>query len=116
MEDSAPLPELPAASLIVQSSRFSPTGCKLASHCHREACLTGKSPESCHAVRRSIGDVRETDGNAVVAADLDVRVVLLECLIEVPADLETILFEAKKGAMRVRSQLGEALSLRRTLF
>ena len=25
MEDSAPLPELPAASLIVQSSRFSPT-------------------------------------------------------------------------------------------
>ena len=83
----------------------------MVSHCHREACLTGESSESHHAQ----GDVRETDGNAVVAADLDVRVVLLECLIEVPADLENILFEAKNGAMRVRSQLGEALSLRKTL-
>ena len=36
------------------------------------------------------------DGNAVVAADLNVWVVLLECLIEVPADLETILVEAKR--------------------
>ena len=43
------------------------------------------------------GDCRETDGNAVVAADLDVKVVLLECLIEGPVELETILFEAKRG-------------------
>ena len=45
----------------------------------------------------AFGDFRETDGNAVVAADLDVWVVLLECLIEVPEDLETIPFEAKRG-------------------
>ena len=44
-------------------------------------------------------DCRETDGKAVVAADLDVRVVLLECVIEGPADLETILFEAKRGQL-----------------
>ena len=43
----------------------------------------------------AFGDFRETDGNAVVSADLDVWVVLSECLIEVPADLETILYEAK---------------------
>ena len=36
----------------------------------------------------AFGDFRETDGNAVVSADLDVWVVLSECLIEVPADLE----------------------------
>ena len=54
-EVSAPLSELSPASLIVQSSRFSPTEGKLASHCRREACLTGESPESRHAVRRSIG-------------------------------------------------------------
>ena len=47
----------------------------------------------------------KTDGKAVVAADLDIWVVLLKCLIEVPADLETIPFEAKRGAIRVRSQL-----------
>ena len=33
--------------------------------------------------------------NAVVSADLDVWVALSECLIEVPVDLETILYEAK---------------------
>ena len=38
------------------------------------------------------GDFSETDGNAVVAADLDFWVVLLECLIEVPEDLETLPF------------------------
>ena len=43
----------------------------------------------------AFGDFRETDGNAVVSADLDVWVVLSECLIEVPADLETIVYEAK---------------------
>ena len=88
MEVSAPFSELSPASLIVQSSRFSPTEGKLASHCLREACLTGESLEISSAVRRSKGDFRETDGNAVVAADLDVWVVLLESLIEVPVDLE----------------------------
>ena len=43
VEDSAPCSELPPASLIVQSSRFSPTGGKLSSHCLREASLTGES-------------------------------------------------------------------------
>ena len=43
----------------------------------------------------AFGDSRETDGNAVVAADLDVWVALSECPIEVPEDLETILIEAK---------------------
>ena len=47
----------------------------------------------------------KTDGKAVVAEDLDVWVVLLECLIEVPAGLETNPFEAKRGEIRVRSQL-----------
>ena len=55
VEDSAPLSELPPVSLIVQSSRVSLTGGKLSSHCLREACLTGESLESRHAVRRSIG-------------------------------------------------------------
>ena len=52
---SAPFSKLPPASLIVQSSRFSPTEGKLASHCIREAGLTGESLESRHAVRQSIG-------------------------------------------------------------
>ena len=43
------------------------------------------------------GDFSETDGNAVVAADLNFWVVLLECLIEVPEDLEPFPFEVKKG-------------------
>ena len=47
----------------------------------------------------AFGDFRETYGNAVVAADLDVCVVLLECLIEVPEDLETIPFEAVNEAL-----------------
>ena len=55
MEVSAPLSELSPASLIVQSSRFSPTEGKLASHCFREACLTGESLESRPAVRRIKG-------------------------------------------------------------
>ena len=55
VEDSAPCSELPLASLIVQSSRFSPTGGKLSSHCLREASLTSESLESRHAVRRNIG-------------------------------------------------------------
>ena len=46
MEVSAPFSELSPASLIVQFSRFSPTEGKLASHCIREACLTGESRES----------------------------------------------------------------------
>ena len=54
MEVSAPFSELSPASLIVQSSRRSPTEGKLASHCFREACLTGESLESRHAVIRSI--------------------------------------------------------------
>ena len=54
MEVSAPFSELSPASLV-QSSRFSPTEGKLASHCFREAYLTGESLESRHAVRRSIG-------------------------------------------------------------
>ena len=57
MEVSAPFSELSPASLIVQSSRFPPTEGKLASHCLREACLTGESLESRHAVRRSIGEI-----------------------------------------------------------
>ena len=85
MEVSAPYSELPPASLTVQS-RMSPTEGKMASHCLREACLTGETLERSHAVRRSIGRFRETDGNAVVAADLDVRVFLLECLIEGPVE------------------------------
>ena len=44
MEDSAPFSELSPASLTVQS-RISPTEGKMASHCLREACLTGESPE-----------------------------------------------------------------------
>ena len=55
MEVSAPFSELSPASLIVQSSRFSPTEGNLASHCCREACLTGESLERRHSVRRSIG-------------------------------------------------------------
>ena len=55
MEVSAPLSELSPASLIVQSSRFSPTEGKLASHCLREACLTGESLESRPTVRRIKG-------------------------------------------------------------
>ena len=55
VEVSAPLSKLSPASLLVQSSRFSPTEGKLASHCSREACMTGESPESRHAIRRSIG-------------------------------------------------------------
>ena len=55
MDVSAPFSELSPASLIVQSSRFSPTEGKLASHCLREACLTGESLESHPAVRRSKG-------------------------------------------------------------
>ena len=55
MEVSAPFSELSPVSLIVQSSRFPPTEGKLASHCFREACLTGESLESRHSVRRSIG-------------------------------------------------------------
>ena len=43
------------------------------------------------------GDRLETDGNAVVAAGLDVRVVPLECLGEGPAELETILLRPKGG-------------------
>ena len=43
------------------------------------------------------GDRLETDGNAVGAADLDVRVVPLECLGEGPAELETILLRPKGG-------------------
>ena len=46
VEDSAPFSELPPVSLIVQSSRVSPRGGKLSSHCLREACLTGESLES----------------------------------------------------------------------
>ena len=55
VEDSAPFSEPPPVSLIVQSSRVSPTGGQVSSHCLREACLTGESLESRHAVRRSIG-------------------------------------------------------------
>ena len=51
------------------------------------------------------GDRLETDGNAVGAADLDVRVVPLECLGEGPAELKTILLRPKGGAIRVRSQV-----------
>ena len=43
------------------------------------------------------GDFRETDGKAIVAADLDVWVVLLERPREGPVDLETIPVEAKRG-------------------
>ena len=101
MEVSAPFSELSPASPTVQS-RISPTEGKMASHCLREACLTGESLERPDEAK---GDCRETDGNAVVAADLDVRVVLLECLIEGPVELETILFEAKRGRSVVRSQM-----------
>ena len=52
----------------------------------------------------AFGDFRETDGNAVAAADLDVWVALLECRTGAPEDLETTPFEAKKGAISVRSQ------------
>ena len=55
MEVFAPFSELSPVSLIVQSSRFSPTEGKLASHCLREACLTGESLESRPAGRRSKG-------------------------------------------------------------
>ena len=55
MEVSTPSSELSPASVIVQSSRFSPTEGKLASHCLREACLTDESLESRPAVRRSKG-------------------------------------------------------------
>ena len=47
----APFSELSPASPIVQSSRRSPTGGKLASHCFREACLSCETLESRHAVR-----------------------------------------------------------------
>ena len=50
----APFSELSPASLIVQSSRCSPTGGKLSSHCFREACLAGEKFEIRHAVRQSI--------------------------------------------------------------
>ena len=44
MEDSAPFSEHSPASLTVQSI-ISPTEGKMASHCLREACLTGESLE-----------------------------------------------------------------------
>ena len=104
MEDPAPFSEHSPASLTVQS-RISPTEGKMASHCLREACLTGESLERRHAVRRSKGRLSWNRWKCGVAADLDVKVVLLECLTEGPAELETILLEAKKGAIRVRSQM-----------
>ena len=54
MEVSAPSTELSPASLTVQS-RISPTEGKMASHCLREACLTGESLERRHAARQSKG-------------------------------------------------------------
>ena len=54
MEVSAPSSEQSPASLTVQS-RISPTEGKMASHCLREACLTGESLEARHAARRSKG-------------------------------------------------------------
>ena len=42
MEIFAPFSELSPASLIVQSSRCSPTEGKLASHCLREAWMAGE--------------------------------------------------------------------------
>ena len=47
----APFSELSPESLIVQSSRCSPTRGKLASPCFREACLSCETFESRHAVR-----------------------------------------------------------------
>ena len=54
MEVSAPFSEFSPASLTVQS-RISSTEGKMASHCLREACLTGESLERRHAARRSKG-------------------------------------------------------------
>ena len=88
----APFSELSPASLIVQSSRCSPTGGKLASHCFREACLSCETFESPRSQTKHLEISVKTDGNAVVAADLDVWVVLLGCLIGVPEDLETLPF------------------------
>ena len=96
MEDSVPFSEHSTASLTVQS-RISPTEGKTASHCLREACLTGESFERRHAVRRSKGRLSWDRWKCGVAADLDVKVVLLECLIEGSVELGTILFEAKRG-------------------
>ena len=53
MKDSAPFSEHSLASLTVQS-RISPTEGKMASHCLREACLTGESLERRHAARHGI--------------------------------------------------------------
>ena len=54
MEVSAPSSELSPVSLTVQS-RISPTEGKMASHCLREACLTGESLERRNRARRSKG-------------------------------------------------------------
>ena len=76
----APFSELSPASLIVQSTVSEKPACRA-----KRLRVATQSDEA-------FGDFRETNGNAVVAADLDVWVVLLECLIEVPEDLETLPF------------------------
>ena len=97
VEDSAPLSELPPVSLIVQSSRVSPTGGKCPATVSEKPAWPANRLRVATQSEEAQGDFRETDWKAVVAANLDVWVVLLECLIEVPADMETILFEAKRG-------------------
>ena len=88
----APFSELSPASLIVLLQRASWP----ATVSEKTACRANRLRVATQS-DEAFGDFRETDGNAVVAADLGVWVVLLECLIEVPEDLETILFEAKRG-------------------
>ena len=64
MEVSAPFSELSPASLIVQSSRFSPTEGKLASHCLREACLTGyKKEEKKYIYKKKKEEKEKNDKN-----------------------------------------------------
>ena len=116
VEVSAPFSELSPASLIVQSSRFSPTEGKLTSHCLREARLTGESFESRHAVRQSIGRFSwnrwksgccsrsRRSGSSIGMSDRSASRSGNHSL------------WGQKGAIRVRLQLWEALSLRRTLF
>ena len=117
MGNSAPFSELSPESLIVQSSRWSPTGGKLASPCFREACLSCETFESRHAVRRSLRRFQWNRwkcgcrsrsrllGSSIGMSDRSSR-----------RSGNPSLLRSKKGANWVSSQWWEALILRRTLL
>ena len=97
----APFSELSPASLIVQSSRCSPTGASWPATVSEKPACRAKRLRVATQSDEAFGDFRETNGNAVVAADLDVWVVLLECLIEVPDICPGHIFIASRNFVTV---------------